>query len=304
MPSARIYVGHLSHRVRETDIEDFFSRYGRVREVLLKNGFGFVEFDDPRDAEEAVYRCNGKELRGERIIVEITKRPPRGRDPYRNGGGRSSYSYGSRSSFRSPTRNPAYQYSQTKYKLRVKNLSSRYSWQDLKDMFRTVGEVMYADAHREKKNEGIVCFACYADLKKAKDALDGKEYNGRRLELIEVSDRSRSRSRGSRRSTRSRSRSRSRSSRSRSPSKSRSKSRSKSKGSSRSRSKSPKRSRSKSRSASPRKSIERNGGDRGKSASRSVSRSRSRSGSRDAKGGTSPGALNGAQDEAAGDRSD
>lgn len=300
MPSARIYVGHLSHRVRETDVEDFFSRYGRVREVLLKNGFGFVEFDDPRDAEEAVYRCNGKELRGERIIVEITKRPPRGRDGYRNGGGRSSYSYGSRSSFRSPTRNPAYQYSQTKYKLRVKNLSSRYSWQDLKDMFRTVGEVMYADAHREKKNEGIVCFACYSDMKKAKEALDGKEYNGRRLELIEMSERSRSRSRGSRRSTKSRSKSRSRSSRSRS----RSKSRSKSKGSSRSRSRSPKRSRSKSHSATPQKSVERNGGDRMKSTSRSPSRSRSRSRSHDAKdSGASPGAVNGAPNEV-GDRSD
>jgi len=262
MSSSRLYVGHLSHRARERDIEDFFGKYGRVREVLLKNGFGFVEFDDPRDAEEAVYRCNGKELRGERVIVELTKRPPRGRDNYRSIGGRHSFS-----SRRSPARNPAFQYSQTKYKLHVKNLSSRLSWQDLKDMFRSVGEVMYADAHRQKKNEGVVCFACYSDMKKAKAALNGKEYNGRKLELFEADQgRSRSRSR-----THSKSKSRSRSPRSRS--KSRSKSRSRSRRSSHSRSKS---SHSRSTSHSPTYKADQNGNGT-RFASRSASRSKSRS---------------------------
>ena len=42
MSSARIYIGRLSYQVSERDIERFFKGHGRIREVLLKNGFGFV----------------------------------------------------------------------------------------------------------------------------------------------------------------------------------------------------------------------------------------------------------------------
>ncbi|KAH7934050.1 hypothetical protein HPB49_020896 [Dermacentor silvarum] len=76
----RVYVGHLSYRVRERDLERFFRGFGKIREVLLKNGFGFVEFDDHRDADDAVYELNGRELDGERVVVELAhgtaRRPP------------------------------------------------------------------------------------------------------------------------------------------------------------------------------------------------------------------------------------
>src|SRR5699024_1819231 len=115
----------------------------------------------------------------------------------------------------------------TNYRLIVENLSSRISWQDLKDYMRRAGEVTYADAHKQHRNEGVVEFASYSDLKNAIEKLDDTELNGRRIRLIEdkksrrsgsYSSRSRSRSRSQRRS-RSRSRSR-RSSRSKSKSRS------------------------------------------------------------------------------------
>lgn len=37
------------------------------------------EFDDPRDAEDACYELNGKELLGDRILVEMAKGTERGR---------------------------------------------------------------------------------------------------------------------------------------------------------------------------------------------------------------------------------
>ena len=43
----RVYVGRLSYRVRERDVEKFFKGYGRVREILLKNGYGFVVSINP-----------------------------------------------------------------------------------------------------------------------------------------------------------------------------------------------------------------------------------------------------------------
>merc|ERR1712113_1209587 len=104
----------------------------------------------------------------------------------------------------------------TDFRVIVENLSSRVSWQDLKDYMRQAGEVTYADAHKPRRNEGCVEFASERDMKTALDKLDGAELNGRRIKLTEESKLRgrRSRSGGSRsrsRSPRSRSRSRSRS---------------------------------------------------------------------------------------------
>lgn len=48
-----------------------------VYSPAVSRRYGFVEFDDPRDADDAVYDLNGKELCGERVIVEHTKGPRR-----------------------------------------------------------------------------------------------------------------------------------------------------------------------------------------------------------------------------------
>ncbi|KAH8029484.1 hypothetical protein HPB51_000689 [Rhipicephalus microplus] len=67
----RVYVGHLSYHVQERDLERFFRGFEKIREDLLKNGFGFAELDDYRDADDAVYELKGRELDGERVVVEL-----------------------------------------------------------------------------------------------------------------------------------------------------------------------------------------------------------------------------------------
>ncbi|XP_029500185.1 serine/arginine-rich splicing factor 5-like [Oncorhynchus nerka] len=274
MSGCRVFIGRLSPHARERDVEKFFKGYGRIREVNLKNGFGFVEFDDHRDADDAVYELNGKELCSERVTIEHARsRRGRGGGPGMGGGGGggrfsprfSSYRQGSgdrrggggSSRYGPPVR--------TEHRIIVENLSSRISWQDLKDLMRKVGEVTFVDAHRTNKNEGVVEFASHSDMKNALDKLDGTDLNGRKLKLSEdrKSRHSRSRSRGSR--SYSRSRSRSRSPRSKSPSRSRS----------RNRSRSPR-----SASRTPEKKPSSGGGGGGRAAHRSTSRSPSRSKSR------------------------
>jgi len=293
--TTRVYVGRLPYRAKERDLEDFFYKYGRLRDVIIKNGFAFVEFEEQRDAEEAAHYMNGKELCGERVIVELTKRPPKGRDAYRTSGtrylvehygrGRSGGGYRGGDDRSPPARRRdgeggAYPHpTQTRWRVIVENLSSRVSWQDLKDFMRQAGEVCYSDAHRIHKNEGVVCFTNESEMRRALETLDGKELNGRKIKLVDGSRRS-----GSRSSSASRSRSRSRSgsrSRSRSP-------RAKRASTSKSRSRSP-RSRSGSRSPSAGK-----GGAAAKKASRSRSRSASLSKSRSRS--ASP-AANGKTDE-------
>ncbi|KAJ0172321.1 hypothetical protein K1T71_012294 [Dendrolimus kikuchii] len=278
MVGSRVYVGGLPFGVRDRDLEKFFKGFGRIRDILIKNGYGFVEFEDHRDADDAVYELNGKDLLGERVVVEPARGIDRSAERYRReryferDRGRSRYESDYNYRYGPPTR--------TEYRLIVENLSSRISWQDLKDYMRQAGEVTYADAHKQHRNEGVVEFATHSDMRAAIEKLDGTELNGRRIRLVEArrSSRRRTRSSSSRSRSRSRDRRRSRSSRSRSKSRPKSKSPA---AKSRSRSRSKERSRSKSRSPSRRS--ERRSGDKSPARSkdrnghRSASRSKSRS---------------------------
>ena len=42
MSTSRVYIGRLPSRATERDVEHFFRGFGRIRDVVLKNGFGFV----------------------------------------------------------------------------------------------------------------------------------------------------------------------------------------------------------------------------------------------------------------------
>lgn len=42
MSGARLYIGRLSDVARDRDVERFFKGYGRIREIVLKNGYGFI----------------------------------------------------------------------------------------------------------------------------------------------------------------------------------------------------------------------------------------------------------------------
>ncbi|XP_028263034.1 serine/arginine-rich splicing factor 6-like isoform X2 [Parambassis ranga] len=239
----RVYVGRLSYHVREKDIQRFFSGYGKLLEVDLKNGYGFVEFEDMRDADDAVYELNGKELCGERVVIEHARGPRR--DGYGYAGRSSSWNRPGRDKYGPPVR--------TEHRLIVENLSSKCSWQDLKDFMRQAGEVTYADAHKGRANEGVIEFRSRSDLKRAIEKLDGTDINGRKIRLVEDKHRRRRSYSGSRSRSRRRSHSpsrRSKSSQSHSRSRSRSLSRSKHRSHSRSGRKSCSRSKRKSHSKS------------------------------------------------------
>jgi len=72
--AARIYIGNLPSDVRDSEVEDVFARYGRIRSLDIKSGggraFAFVEYDDSRDADDAVRAEDGRSRYGsERLRV-------------------------------------------------------------------------------------------------------------------------------------------------------------------------------------------------------------------------------------------
>ncbi|KAG8179290.1 hypothetical protein JTE90_024139 [Oedothorax gibbosus] len=85
----KVYVGELGNSGTRHELEDAFSYYGPLRNVWVARnppGFAFVEFEDNRDARDAVRALDGKVLCGRRVRVELSsgksrssyRPPPRG----------------------------------------------------------------------------------------------------------------------------------------------------------------------------------------------------------------------------------
>jgi cold-inducible RNA-binding protein len=92
-----IYVGNLSFRTTEMDLEAAFAAYGAVdkativkeRETGRSRGFGFVEMSNADEAQRAIASMNGKDLGGRALQVnEARPREERGPRPGGGGGGR------------------------------------------------------------------------------------------------------------------------------------------------------------------------------------------------------------------------
>uniref|UniRef100_A0A158PAU1 RRM domain-containing protein n=1 Tax=Angiostrongylus cantonensis TaxID=6313 RepID=A0A158PAU1_ANGCA len=72
---AKVYIGGLPHDATSQEIEDTFHRFGRIRKVWVARrppGFAFVEFEDTRDAEDAVKSLDGSRICGVRARVELS----------------------------------------------------------------------------------------------------------------------------------------------------------------------------------------------------------------------------------------
>ncbi|XP_014247551.1 serine/arginine-rich splicing factor 7-like isoform X2 [Cimex lectularius] len=74
-PDCKIYIGDLGSSANKQDLEDAFAYYGPIRSVWIARnppGFAFVEFEDARDAEDAVRGLDGRNVCGRRVRVEMS----------------------------------------------------------------------------------------------------------------------------------------------------------------------------------------------------------------------------------------
>lgn len=95
--SKRLYVGGLPYSVTSSQLEEIFSKFGKIVSCDLitdkysgqSKGFGFVEMENDKEAEEAIKKLNGTKLEEKEITVnEARPREERPRFDSRGGGPR------------------------------------------------------------------------------------------------------------------------------------------------------------------------------------------------------------------------
>ena len=165
-----VYVGNLAWDVSWQDLKDHFKTIGNVlhADVMLEpgttrsKGCGLVSFQNARDAAAAITQLHDTELKGRLIFVREDREGGTGGGPgtpSRGGGGGGTSVY-------------------------VGNLAWDVSWQDLKDHFKTIGNVLHADVMLEpgttrSKGCGLVSFQNARDAAAAITQLHDTELKGR-----------------------------------------------------------------------------------------------------------------------------
>ncbi len=79
--STKLFVGSLPWSVNDKTLQETFEAHGTVvsakiitdRDTGRSRGFGFVEMENPTDAEKAIRSLNNSELDGRNIVVNEAK---------------------------------------------------------------------------------------------------------------------------------------------------------------------------------------------------------------------------------------
>ncbi|XP_078362914.1 serine/arginine-rich splicing factor 3-like isoform X1 [Oculina patagonica] len=138
----KVYVGNLGNNGSKKELEREFERFGRLHDVWVARnppGFAFVEFEEYRDAEDAIKSLDGARICGERVRVEMARNRNRGgggggggsrrsdyRDDRHGGGGRHYDDRGGSDRYDDRSRSPGYRSPPRRGRGRSPELDSRW----------------------------------------------------------------------------------------------------------------------------------------------------------------------------------
>lgn len=158
----QVYVGNLDFKTSARDIEEEFSRFGKVDDVFIPvdgrrnpRGFCFVTFSESSEAEAACDGLHEKEFQGRTVRVNIARPrpPPRERSP--------------------PPR------SRRVAKIYVAGLPSDVNEREIEDLYHKYGridDIVVRRSTRTGKIQGVVTFDNYRDAQAAARETDGMRF--------------------------------------------------------------------------------------------------------------------------------
>eukprot|EP00916_Digyalum_oweni_P001394 GHVL01002737.1.p1 GENE.GHVL01002737.1~~GHVL01002737.1.p1 ORF type:complete len:224 (+),score=42.66 GHVL01002737.1:33-674(+) len=202
----RVYVNNLSWDVKSPDLVEYMSKAGSVvtAEVFedtngRSRGCAIVEFETQEGANTAINTLNESEMCNRVMYVREDRENSRGERGER--GGRGGFRGGFRGSPRGRGRGRGGGeggYNSSRFprpppnrpedhgrQVFVGNLAWEVSWQDLKDLFREIGEVIRADVMTQydgrSKGMGTVLFEDAETAEAAVEKYHDYDFKGRKL---------------------------------------------------------------------------------------------------------------------------
>ena len=133
-PTNRLYLGNLDPATTQHEVEQEMHRFGRTISIWVARsppGFAFVEFHEVHCATAALEALNGVRLGMNDIKVQYAKHkgrlePPKHEPPTK-------------------AQMQARGVKAQKHRAVLKNLPASFTWRELKDEMKRIGDVIYAD---------------------------------------------------------------------------------------------------------------------------------------------------------------
>ncbi|KAI0821862.1 hypothetical protein BC628DRAFT_1392571 [Trametes gibbosa] len=195
----RVYVGNLSYDVKYRDLMEFMRGAGEVlfAEVLVtptgvSKGCGIVEYGNQEDAQRAIRELSEQHLLGRPVFIREDRETESrfGATPVPGKIGMAMAGQGLHAA--PPPRPASHNYfggQNPGNQLYVGNLPYQAGWQDLKDLFRSAGNIIRADINigmdGRPKGSGTVIFETAKDAAQAISMYNGFDWYGRMLEVRE-----------------------------------------------------------------------------------------------------------------------
>lgn len=112
----KLFVGNLSWKVTEAELQPLFEAFGPVVSVKIitdqytgkSKGFGFVEMESAEAAEAAIRELNDKPVQDRNLRVSLAQERTERRDGPRSGGNGAGFGGGGQKPFR-PSRERNFQ---------------------------------------------------------------------------------------------------------------------------------------------------------------------------------------------------